>query len=288
VEPPYRGPPVVGPRLAAAGDVACDPANAAYQGGAGVGRLCRQRATSDLLVAGRYRAVLALGDLQYENGAEEKFEVSYDRTWGRVKAITKPVPGNHEYETRAATGYYAYFGPAAGDPKRGYYSFDVGAWHVIALNSNCPAVGGCGAGSTQLEWLRADLAAHPAACTLAYWHHPRFSSGQHGSDPRYTAFWRALYEADADVVLVGHDHDYERFAPQSFRGTRDLARGIREFVVGTGGKSLRSFSTVRPNSVVRDHTSFGVLELTLGRRAYGWRFRSAVGSLADSGSGRCH
>jgi hypothetical protein len=288
VEPPYDGPPVVGPRIAAAGDVACDPASAAYQGGAGIGLACRQRATSDLLVAEKYRAVLALGDLQYEKGEEATFLASYDPTWGRVKAITKPVPGNHEYETRDAVGYYAYFGPAAGDPTRGYYSFDVGAWHLVALNSNCSAVGGCSVSSPQERWLRDDLSSHPARCTLAFWHHPRFSSGSQGAYATYAAFWQALYDADADVVLVGHDHDYERFAPQTPAGDLDLERGIREFVVGTGGKSQRPFSTIRPNSQARDATTFGILELRLGASAYRWRYRPVVGSFTDSGATRCH
>ncbi len=288
VEPPYDGPPVVGPRIAAAGDIACDPASAAYDRGAGIGLACRQQATSNVLVDGRYRAVLALGDLQYEEGTADAFVASYDPTWGRVKAITRPVPGNHEYETRGAAGYYAYFGPGAGDPTRGYYSFDVGAWHVIALNSNCSAVGGCSEDSPQERWLRADLASHSALCVLAFWHHPRFSSGSYGTDATYAAFWQALYDAGADVVLVGHDHDYERFAPQTPAGDLDLERGIREFVVGTGGKSQRPFSTIRPNSQARAATTFGILELTLGASAYRWRYRPAVGSFTDSGATRCH
>jgi Calcineurin-like phosphoesterase len=288
VQTAYRGPPVVGPRIAAAGDIACDPASAAYRGGEGDGLECRQRATSDLLVARRYRAVLTLGDLQYDDATPQEFLASYDPTWGRAKAVTKPAPGNHEYETDGASGYYAYFGAAAGRPDRGYYAFDVGSWHVISLNSNCAFVGGCGERSPQERWLRADLAAHPARCTLAYWHHPRFSSGDHGSDSTYTAFWRALYDANADVVLVGHDHDYERFAPQTPVGHLDLARGIREFVVGTGGKSQRPFVTLRRNSEARSARSLGFLELTLGRSAYSWRFRPAVGTFADAGAARCH
>jgi len=288
VEASYHGSPVVGPRIAAAGDVACDPSSAGYHGGEGAGLECRQRATSDLLVAAKYRAVLGLGDLQYENGAKEKFLASYDPTWGRVKAVTRPAPGNHEYETPGAAGYYAYFGPVAGDPRKGYYSFDVGSWHLVALNSNCSAVGGCGRGSPQERWLRTDLAAHPARCTLAYWHHPRFSSGSHGSDATYVAFWRALYDANADVVLVGHDHDYERFAPQTPSGHLDLTRGIRELVVGTGGKSQRRFSTVRRNSEVRDATTLGIVELTLGTSAYRWKYRPAAGSFTDGGAARCH
>ena len=256
----------------------------------GTGRAleCRQKATSNLLVGGRYKAVLVLGDIQYEDGSYEKFLESYDPAWGRVKGITRPTPGNHEYETDDAEGYFRYFGRRAGDPTRGYYSFDLAGWHIVSLNSNCEQIGGCGPGSRQLRWLRADLAAHRSACTLAYWHHPRFSSGEHGSDPTYVAFWRALYNANADVVLVGHDHDYERFAPQRADGVRDQRRGLRGFVVGTGGKNLRTFTKVRANSESRDVTTFGVLELTLGSDAYAWRFRPAVGTFTDAGSARCH
>ena len=282
------GPTVTGPRIAAAGDVACDPDSDAFADGNGRGLECRQKATSDLLVGGRYKAVLVLGDIQYEDGSYEEFLESYDRTWGRVKGMTRPTPGNHEYETDDAEGYFRYFGRRAGDPTRGYYSFDLAGWHIVSLNSNCEHIGGCGPSSRQLRWLRADLAAHRRACTLAYWHHPRFSSGEHGSDPTYVAFWRALYNANADVVLVGHDHDYERFAPQRADGVRDPRRGLRGFVVGTGGKSLRTFPKVRANSESRDVSSFGVLELTLGSGAYAWRFRPAVGSFTDAGSARCH
>jgi len=278
-----------GSKIAAVGDIACDPNSGSFNGGRGEGLECRQRATSDLIVGAGYEAVLALGDLQYEKGELSAFRASYDPSWGRVKAITHPAPGNHEYETEGAAGYYEYFGAAAGSPRKGYYSFDLGRWHLIALNSNCSEIGGCGAGSRQERWLRADLAAHrSAACTLAYWHHPRFSSGEHGSDSTYTAFWQALYDGNADLVLVGHDHDYERFAPQTPSGALDRARGIREFVVGSGGKSLRTFPTVRPNSEARDVSSLGILELTLGVNEYRWRFRPAVGSFTDAGAGSCH
>jgi hypothetical protein len=280
---------VTGTKIAAAGDIACDPASSSFNGGAGVGLACRQRATSDQLVGAGYEAVLALGDIQYEDGAFAKFGASYDPSWGRVKGITHPAPGNHEYGTGGAAGYYQYFGAAAGDPTKGYYSFDLGGWHLIALNSNCAAVGGCGVGTAQEQWLRADLTANSAAaCTLAYWHHPRFSSGEHGSDSAYTAFWQALYDANADVVLVGHDHDYERFAPQTASGALDLTRGIREFVVGTGGKELRTFPTVRANSEARSVASLGILELTLGSSAYSWRFVPAVGTFTDAGTASCH
>lgn len=280
---------VTGIKIAAAGDVACDPTSSSFNGGAGVGLLCRQRATSDLLVGAGYEAVLALGDLQYEDGAFSTFGASYDQSWGRVKVTTHPVVGNHEYGTSGAAGYFQYFGAAAGDPTKGYYSFDLGGWHLIALNSNCAGVGGCGASSAQEQWLRADLSAHSAvSCTLAFWHHPRFSSGEHGSDSTYTALWQALYDANADLVLVGHDHDYERFAPQTASGVLDMTRGIREFVVGTGGKEQRTFPTVRANSEARSVTSLGVLELTLGSAGYAWRFVPAVGTFTDAGSGSCH
>ena len=235
-----------------------------------------------------YGAVLVLGDVQYEKGSSAAFSASYGPTWGRVKSITAPAVGNHEYRTPGAAGYFRYFGRAAGDPAKGYYSFDFGGWHLIALNSNCSQVGGCDAGSPQERWLRRDLATDVASCTLAYWHHPRFSSGAHGSDSTYAAFWDALFAAGADVVLVGHDHDYERFAPLTPDGRLDPARGIRQFVVGTGGKGLRGFGDRAPYSEVRDNSSLGVLELTLGRDAYAWRFRPAVGSLVDSGSFACN
>jgi hypothetical protein len=199
------------------------------------------------------------------------------------------VPGNHDYHTARASGYFRYFGAAAGNPAKGYYSFDLGEWHLIALNSNCSDVGGCERGSAQVRWLRADLAAHASArCTLAYWHHPLFSSGVHGSNATYTAFWNELYAAGADVVLVGHDHDYERFAPQTPTGVLDTRRGIRQFVVGTGGRGLRRFKTIRSWSEVRDSTTFGVLRLALRPAGYAWRFVPAVGSFTDSGTGGCH
>jgi hypothetical protein len=276
------------PVVAAAGDIACDPGHPSFNNGQGTATECRQLATSNLLVGAGDAAVLLLGDNQYEDGTLAKYNASYDPSWGRVKATTRPAPGNHEYNTAGATGYYAYFGAAAGDPARGYYSYDVGTWHLVALNSNCAAIGGCGAGSAEEQWLRADLAAHPAACTLAYWHHPRFSSGEHGSDTLTSALWQALYDAGADVVLVGHDHHYERFAPQTAAGALDQARGLREFVVGTGGRSHYGTPTIRANSEVRNSDTFGVLRLTLRPAGYDWRFVPAVGSFTDAGAASCH
>jgi hypothetical protein len=233
--------------------------------------------------------VMVPGDLAYPDGSKENF-VCYDKTWGRVKSRTRPSPGNHEFHAAGATPYFDYFGPAAGDPQNGYYSYELGTWHIIVLNSECIAVGGCDAGSRQEKWLRADLRAHPVACTLAYWHKPLFSSGgAHGNDPEIKPLWQALYDANADVVVNGHDHDYERFAPQAPDGGSDAARGIREFVVGTGGKNHRPFGPPKPNSEVRDATAFGVLKLTLKPHAYEWQFIPEAGkSFTDSGSATCH
>ena len=233
--------------------------------------------------------VMAVGDLAYPDGTKENFDC-YDRTWGRVKARTRPSPGNHEFHTQGATFYFSYFGAAAGDPKAGYYSYELGTWHIIALNSECIDIGGCNAGSTEEKWLRADLAAHPAACTLAYFHKPLFSSGgAHGDDPEIVPIWQALYDANADVVVSGHDHDYERFAPQTALAKPDPERGIREFVVGTGGKNHRPFTTPHANSEVRNADTFGVLKLTLRPGAYDWQFIPEAGkTFTDSGTGSCH
>ena len=276
-------------RVAAAGDVACDPVSGSFAGGAGTATECHQLSVSNAILAGGYDAVLALGDLQYNSGTASQFAGSYDPSWGRLKAITHPAVGNHEYGSPGASAYFQYFGTAAGDPSKGYYSYDLGAWHLIAINSNCSQIGGCGAGSPQEVWLRSDLAAHPVGCTLAYWHHPRFTSGDHGNDTAYSAIWSDLYAAGAEIVLNGHDHDYERFAPQTDTSVRNDATGIREFVVGTGGKNHYAFKTIQPNSEVRDATSFGFLELTLNAGSYAWRFVSDTpGGLSDNGSGSCH
>ncbi len=232
--------------------------------------------------------VMVAGDLAYPDGSKENFEC-YDRTWGRVKSRTRPSPGNHEFHATGATPYFDYFGSAAGDSKNGYYSYELGTWHIVVLNSECIDVTGCDAGSRQEKWLRADLAAHSVACTLAYWHKPLFSSGgAHGNDPEILPLWQALYEANADVVVNGHDHDYERFAPQAPDDTADAARGIREFVVGTGGKNHRPFGPTKPNSEVRDATAYGVLKLTLKAAGYDWQFIPEAGkTFSDSDSNSC-
>ena len=277
------------PVIAAAGDIACDPDIPAFNRGEGTRGACRQNHTADLIAEEDVSAVLPLGDNQYDFGTLADYRRSYGPSWGRFLAKTYPVPGNHEYSTPQASGYFKFFGARAGNRARGYYSYDIGTWHLIALNSNCGAVGGCGRGSPQERWLRTDLAAHATLCTLAYWHHPRFSSGLHGDDTSYTAFWQALYAAGADVVLVGHDHDYERFAPQDPLGRSDAPRGIREFVVGTGGRSRYPFREPRPNSEVRNFGTYGVLMLTLHEDSYDWRFvPEAEKSFTDSGSTACH
>jgi len=291
--------PPGGPVVAAAGDIACDPSNFYFNEGRGTANRCHQRATSDLLVNAGLKAVLPLGDLQYYCGAQAAFMASYDPSWGRVKAITHPIPGNHDYQASGGygcappggQGYFAYWGPAAGDPSKGYYSFDLGSWHLVSLNSNCEAVGGCGAGSPQERWLRADLAAHAQArCTLAYWHQPPFSSRVTQTGPPKTlAFLQDLYDAGAEVLLSGDEHHYERFAPQTPQGAADPGRGIREFVVGTGGEDLRPFGTPVANSEVRRDDTFGVLELALRPASYSWQFvPEAGGSFTDSGSSPCH
>jgi hypothetical protein len=288
-----------GPVVAAAGDIACDPSNFYFNEGRGMANRCHQRATSDLLVNAGLKAVLPLGDLQYYCGAQAAFMASYDPSWGRVKAITHPTPGNHDYQASGGygcappggQGYFAYWGPAAGDPSKGYYSFDLGSWHLVSLNSNCEAVAGCGAGSPQERWLRADLAAHARArCTLAYWHQPAFSSRVTPTGPPKTAaFLQDLYDAGAEVLLNGDEHHYERFAPQTPQGAADPAGGIREFVVGTGGEDLRPFGVTVANSEVRRDDTFGVLELALRPAGYSWQFvPEAGGSFTDSGSSPCH
>ena len=236
--------------------------------------------------------VFAAGDLAYPDGSDEQFAKCYGPTWGRFKGRTRPVPGNHEYHKGGGpSGYARYFGEAAGDPEKGYYSYELGGWHIVALNSECAEVGGCDAASPQAQWLKQDLAQHTKTCTLAYFHKPLFSSGaKHGNDPEMKPMWELLYHAGADVVLNGHDHDYERFAPQDPDGHRDEKHGIREFVVGSGGKnSHRVLGAPQPNSEVWNGDTFGVLKVTLHARGYDWEFVPEAGkTFTDTGSGECH
>jgi hypothetical protein len=246
-------------------------------------------ATARLLdgIGGR---VFTTGDNAYNSGTATQFKNCYHPSWGRHKARTRPSVGNHEYNTAGASGYFNYFGSAAGDPRKGYYSYNLGEWHIISLNSMCNQVGGCGATSPMVKWLKQDLATSNTKCTLAYFHHPLFSSGfHHGNTPRMKPSWDALYAANAEVVLGGHEHNYERFAPQSPSGVANSARGIREFVVGMGGRSHYSFGTVQPNSQVRNANTYGVLKLTLHPSSYEWKFVPVAGkTFTDSGTTSCH
>lgn len=276
------------PVIAAAGDIACDPTHKFFNDGKGTSTDCHQQATSDLLshIPG-LTAVLTLGDHQYETGALSGFLRAYEPSWGRLKHITHPTIGNHE---GSGESYYRYFGSAAGDPAKGYYSYNLGSWHVIALNTNdrCRLVS-CDAASPQLAWLRNDLETNTAACTLAYWHHPRYSSGYHGNPPHLSALWEVLAEHGVDVVLTAHDHHYERFAPLNASGRSDPAKGIRSFIVGTGGKSHYKFGQIHEASEVRNNDTFGVLTLTLHPGSYDWNFVPEQGhSFTDKGTGACH
>jgi 3',5'-cyclic AMP phosphodiesterase CpdA len=267
----------------AAGDIArCAYPDPAYSGAA---------ETAATVAAGLAHdpqaVVLALGDLTYPVGAAKEFTGCYAPTWGRFKDRTYPAPGNHEYYTPGAKPYFAWWGARAG---RGYYSFELGTWHIISLDSNLPPA----AHAAQLDWLRADLARHPTRCTLAYWHHPLYSSGGHGSIPKMRDAWKLLYDAGAELVLSGHDHDYERFAPQDADGRLDPARGIRQFVVGTGGAYPTPFLLTVAHSEVRDSNRTGVLRLRLYSGGYGWEFvestrLSSFGvAPPDRGSAACH
>jgi acid phosphatase type 7 len=255
--------------IVAVGDIAsCDNAN--------------HRATATLVdsIGG---PVLALGDLAYENGSAADFADCYDTAWGRHRARTRPVPGNHEYNTPGATGYFEYFGALAGDRERGYYAFEVGPWLLLALNSNIAMT----AGSPQEQWVRQQITATPHHCTLAYWHHPRFSSSVRGSNPLSQDMWNTLGELGADVVLAGHDHIYERFARLDGNGRLGTSNGVASFIVGTGGRSLHALGTAQPGSAVRINTEYGVLRMTLWTGGYSWAFVAVGGSIKDNGVGSC-
>jgi 3',5'-cyclic AMP phosphodiesterase CpdA len=238
------------------------------------------------LLDGIEGTVFTLGDNAYDSGSAHSFGFCYDPTWGRHRERTRPTPGNHDYYTPGAEGYFLYFGEAAGDPARGYYAYDLGAWRIIALNTNCTEVDGCGEGSAQMDWLAAELAANPARCTLAYGHHPMYSSGKHGDEVGLTAMWDLLDRAGVDVMLGGHDHIYERFAPQDAWGNAD-PEGMRQFVVGTGGAPLYEVGQ-HQNSEASSDEAFGVLKLTLHEDQYDWEFVPIEGmSFTDAGSATC-
>ncbi len=225
-------------------------------------------------------SVFTLGDHVYPSGTADAFSTCYESTWGAFKGRTYPTPGNHEWDEERGRPYFGYFGAAAG---RGYYGFDLGAWHILSLNSNIDTQ----PGSAQYEWVRNDLAGHAAPCTLAYWHHPVFSSGTNGNNPHMREMWKLLDEAGVDLVLAAHDHLYERFAPQDADG-RATPTGMREFVVGTGGAALYGMPSPRPNSEVRNNHAWGVLKLTLRGGAYDWEFVPTGGhAFRDAGSASC-
>ena len=278
--------------IAAAGDMVADLAKTPSS---------KHKEVSDLIFQMNPTAVFALGDVQYESGEYSNFIKYYDPTWGRFVDKTYPAVGNHEYLTSGAAGYYDYytqkFGGEGNTSRRpgarnqGYYSFDLGSWHIISLNTQCSKAGGCGVGSPQEKWLRADLAAYPNQCVLAFWHIPLYSSGGRANQ-NSKAFVQALYDYNADLILTGHDHTYERFAPQDANAKRDDLRGIINFVVGTGGKNFTSFPTTAPNSLVRNNNTMGVLRVTLRQASYDFQFvranYSGNGTFTDSGTVQCH
>ena len=288
------------PLIAAVGDIACGPEDIDFAGGLGTADRCHQRYTSDMLFSMELTNILMLGDMQYENARADRIAASYEPTWGRFKSITWPVAGNHEFREPDALGYFDYWnGPGvatgkAGTRPAGYYSLDIGRWHVIAMNSQCahdpdePMAADCSPGSPQERWLRDDLARNSKPCTLAFWHHPLYSSGFEGPTEAVRPLYRALWHADADVILNGHDHGYERFAPQDADGNADPQRGIREFIVGSGGHSHQRGYAPKPSSEARNVTDYGVLQLVLRPDSYDWRFVTESGAVTDAGTTPCH
>jgi hypothetical protein len=280
--PPAHSAVVKGPTLAAAGDVACPVGQRVTN------TQCRQGATAAVIKRIDPDVLAPLGDLQYDSGSFRDWRNgSYRTSWGRFRSRSRPAVGNHEYATGSTAAYAAYFGARAGPRGKYWYSYELGSWHVVALNSNCSIVG-CKPGSAQQRWLKADLARHRTQCTLAYWHHPRFSSGLHGNDTSVAPLWATLERAGTDVILSGHDHSYERFGAQTSTG-RASRKGIVEFVVGTGGRNNYPIIRRQANSIVRRPFVFGVLQLTLGEGEYAWRFRPVAGlTFSDRGSASCH
>jgi acid phosphatase type 7 len=277
---------------------AADPLAEAELIGAGDIAACNDRPAADsnaaitagLLANFPNAAIFTAGDSSNEQATLTQYVECFGPTWGTYKARIHPAPGNHDYVQPFAEGYFQYFGAAAGDPAKGYYSFDLGAWHVLVINSNCIDAGGCEAGSPQYKWVQKDLATHPTLCSLAIWHAPTFSSGYHGNNPEMDAIWKALYNAGAELVISGHDHDYERFAPQNPLGELDPDYGMRQFVVGTGGSwqrtNLGRHISHSQKLIVGVH---GVLDLKLHPGSYDWQFIPEPGKTkTDSGSTVCH
>jgi acid phosphatase type 7 len=273
--PPSADPPPGSVSILAAADIGrCDSEH--------------DEATAELVEQFPDATVLIPGDLAYEDGSAEDFERCYDPTWGAFKERTRPAPGNHEYETDDADPYFDYFGRSVGEPGKGWYSFDLGDWHLVALNSNCDDVG-CGADSEQVEWLRADLEASEARCTLAFWHAPRFTSGEkHGGTADVQALWQVLLDRDVELVLSGHEHFYERTAPLDARGRVDEENGVRQFVVGTGGGHFYELGDRIPGSEAAVEDTAGVLRMTLHPDGYDWAFLPVpANGDSDAGSAEC-
>jgi hypothetical protein len=250
-------------------------------------------ATSRILARYPKATIVTLGDNAYQHGAPAEYRNCYAPSWGKFKDRTRPTTGNHDEATKNAQGYWDFFGPRGGPYDKYFYSYDLGAWHVVVLNSDCWRVGGCDPGDPQSQWLRSDLENHRARCTLAYWHRPPFTSGRYGlprDTRRVMPLWGVLYDEGVDVLFVGHDHDFERFVPMDANGNPDQARGVREFVVGTGGGNLRTFENPPlPTTAIRNDSTWGVLRLTLLADKYAWKFLPvAGGGFTDSGVGACH
>ncbi len=255
-------------------------------------RLAGARATAavldDVIKDHPEAVIFTVGDNAYRRGTASEFRKCYDPTWGRHRERTRPSVGNHEYKSKGAVAYYEYFGEAAGPAGKGYYSYSLGSWHVIALNSVCDEVG-CDENAEQYGWLERDLEQSTSGCTVAYFHHPLFSSGKHGGEKEMKPICELLYKHGVELVLAGHEHHYERFAPQDPDGRADPEKGIRQFIVGTGGREHRRIGKPKPNSEVRDRTSYGVLGLNLKADSYDWKFLPIEGySFTDEGRGRCH
>ena len=292
-------------RVAAVGAIACSSADPRFGDGAGtpatadeddLGGWCRHAEVGALLQRESPDQVLGLGDYQYEEPQAADYRNVFDPHFGEFRSVTRPALGNQEYKVHEANTFHDYFG---GVPDNGWYSYDLGSWHAVVLNSNCALAGGCEIDSPQVEWLRADLADHADQCVIAYWHHPRWSTGLNGSDSRTDVFWRVLADADADVVLAGHDHNYERFDPLDADGVPDPA-GVRSFVVGTGGQAVYAPDDVAgggdlaggrraeaAGSAVRVDDRFGALFLTLEADGFEWQFIDIGGTTVDTGTAPC-
>ncbi len=295
--PPQQGVQKV---IIAAGDVGCDPAGSSFNGGNGSSSSCRMKYTAALVNSINPDKVLSIGDAQHYCGSLEAYNKSYDLSWGAFKNNTFPVPGNHDYLTSGgsgttgcssadanANGYFTYFGNQAGEPGKGYQSQTVGDWLIVGLNTNCSKAGGCSSGSAQYKWLESQLIKNPNKCVLAFFHIPLFSSGGRANS-NSKPFWDLLYKYNAEIILNGHDHIYERFYPQLPSGTRDDSQGIRQFTVGTGGANHTSLASTAKNSALRNADTFGVLKLTLKKGSYDWQFVPEAGkSFTDSGTGIC-